>query len=156
MPGVDDFALKRRHRDATILTDAETSERIDVLPGRHTGSAASSTNTHMPLDVHGPSFGRRRSPDQAASSFTPPLRRPGDGGLSLPFGQTALSMAHWQQSYRPPDQGRSMREPIAALWQTLEETSVRNLTEQQAESFVDTAYAITEALTSRALADGAG
>ncbi|WP_326634252.1 hypothetical protein OIE67_50970 [Nonomuraea fuscirosea] len=49
-----------------------------------------------------------------------------------------------------------MREPIAALWQTLEETSVRNLTEQQAESFVDTAYAITEALTSRALADGAG
>ncbi|MFB4268351.1 MarR family winged helix-turn-helix transcriptional regulator [Nonomuraea sp. GTA35] len=54
------------------------------------------------------------------------------------------------------DKGRSMREPIAALWQTLEETSVRNLTEQQAESFVDTAYAITEALTSRAHADGAG
>lgn len=32
--GVDDFALKRRHRYATILTDAETSERIDVLPNR--------------------------------------------------------------------------------------------------------------------------
>nr|WP_322723633.1 ISL3 family transposase [Streptomyces spongiae] len=32
--GVDDFALKRRHRYATILTDAETGERIDVLPGR--------------------------------------------------------------------------------------------------------------------------
>ncbi|WP_211370440.1 MarR family winged helix-turn-helix transcriptional regulator [Nonomuraea turkmeniaca] len=49
------------------------------------------------------------------------------------------------------DKGRAMRQPIAALWQTLEETSARNLSEQQAESFVDTAYAIAEALTSRAL-----
>ncbi|MFE3205844.1 ISL3 family transposase [Embleya sp. NPDC059237] len=32
--GVDDFALKRRHRYATVPTDAETGERIDVLPGR--------------------------------------------------------------------------------------------------------------------------
>jgi DNA-binding MarR family transcriptional regulator len=51
------------------------------------------------------------------------------------------------------DKGRAMREPIAALWQALEETSTRNLSEQQAESFVETAYAITEAISNRALSE---
>lgn len=32
--GIDDFALRRGHDYATILIDAETSERVDVLPGR--------------------------------------------------------------------------------------------------------------------------
>ncbi|MFD5334980.1 MarR family winged helix-turn-helix transcriptional regulator [Streptomyces hawaiiensis] len=49
------------------------------------------------------------------------------------------------------DKGRAMREPIAALWRALEETTARNLSERQAESFVETAYAITEAISSRAL-----
>jgi DNA-binding MarR family transcriptional regulator len=47
------------------------------------------------------------------------------------------------------DKGRAMREPIAALWQALEETTARNLSEQQAMSFVETAYAITDAINSR-------
>jgi transposase len=32
--GIDDFALRRGHVYATILIDAETGQRVDVLPGR--------------------------------------------------------------------------------------------------------------------------
>jgi DNA-binding MarR family transcriptional regulator len=49
------------------------------------------------------------------------------------------------------DRGRAMREPIAAMWRALEETSVQNLSAQQAETFVRTAHAITDAINSRAV-----
>ncbi len=35
--GVDDFALRRRHHYATIITDAVTGRRVEVLPGRDAG-----------------------------------------------------------------------------------------------------------------------
>ncbi|MCX5258900.1 MarR family winged helix-turn-helix transcriptional regulator [Streptomyces canus] len=50
------------------------------------------------------------------------------------------------------DKGRAMREPIAAMWQALEETSALNLSAQQAESFVRTAYAIADAINSSGVA----
>jgi DNA-binding MarR family transcriptional regulator len=49
------------------------------------------------------------------------------------------------------DKGRAMREPLAAMWRALEETSARDLSAQQAESFVRIAYAIADALNSRTL-----
>jgi MarR family transcriptional regulator, organic hydroperoxide resistance regulator len=49
------------------------------------------------------------------------------------------------------DKGRAMREPLAAMWRALEETSARNLSAEEAESFVRTAYAIADAINSRPL-----
>jgi len=47
------------------------------------------------------------------------------------------------------DKGRAMREPIATMWRALEEISVRNLSAQQAEAFIHTACAMTDAINSR-------
>ncbi|MBE1563605.1 transposase [Nonomuraea africana] len=49
--GVDGFALKRRHRYATILTDAETGERIDVLPGRGADALEAWLRTHPGVEI---------------------------------------------------------------------------------------------------------
>src|SRR3954447_22495709 len=49
------------------------------------------------------------------------------------------------------DKGRTLRQPIADLWQTLEEASARNLSERQMTSFLRAAHAITEAINSRAV-----
>jgi transposase len=49
--GVDDFALRRRHRYATVLIDAETRERIDVLPGRTTGVLEAWLRAHPGVQI---------------------------------------------------------------------------------------------------------
>ncbi|WP_456293485.1 ISL3 family transposase [Streptomyces azureus] len=44
--GVDDFALRRRHRYATIITDAETGRRVAVLPDRERATLESWPREH--------------------------------------------------------------------------------------------------------------
>ncbi|MBK3577034.1 winged helix-turn-helix transcriptional regulator [Streptomyces sp. MBT65] len=82
------------------------------------------------------------------STISKALRRMQDAGLVIrePAAHDRRVMV-----VQLTDRGRAMREPITALWQALEETTARNLSEQQAQSFVETAYAITEAISSRAL-----
>ncbi|QCX82937.1 Transposase (plasmid) [Streptomyces sp. YIM 121038] len=48
---MDDFTLRRRHRYATIITDAETGRRIAVLPGREMATLESWLRTHPGVEV---------------------------------------------------------------------------------------------------------
>jgi transposase len=49
--GVDDFALKRRHRYATIIINAETGQRVDVLPDREAATLEAWLREHPGAEV---------------------------------------------------------------------------------------------------------
>lgn len=49
--GVGDFALRRRHCYATIVTDAETGRRLAVLPGREKATPESWLREHPGVKI---------------------------------------------------------------------------------------------------------
>jgi transposase len=49
--GIDDFALRRSRQYATVLIDAETGARIDVLPGRGAGVVTDWLRSHPGVEI---------------------------------------------------------------------------------------------------------
>ena len=49
--GIDDVALRRSRRYATVLIDAETGRRVDVLPGRTADAAEKCLRDHPGIEI---------------------------------------------------------------------------------------------------------
>jgi hypothetical protein len=83
-PGPYPPDLSRRHRYGASTTDSLPLRLLTLLAG-----PGPSGSTGPSRRCRGCSRPPRRSPDQAASSFTRPLRRPGGGALPSPHEYTA-------------------------------------------------------------------
>jgi transposase len=102
--GVDDFALRRRHRYATIIIDAETGRRVAVLPGRDTTILETWLREHPGVEVvcrDGSANLRRSDPPR------PARRGAGERSLalvekSLRQGPARSPRAHRMLGHRQP------------------------------------------------------
>ncbi len=80
------------------------------------------------------------------STVSKSLRRMQDAGLL-----TREPAEHDRRAMivRLTDKGRGMKEPIAAMWQTLEEASVQNLSADEIDTFIGIACKIERAVSNR-------
>ena len=81
------------------------------------------------------------------STLSKTLRRMQDAGLLVrePAEHDRRAMV-----VRLTATGRAMRGPIAAMWQALEEVTLLNLSPQQADDLVTSAYSIVDAINDQA------
>ena len=117
MAGATALGLFRELRTQPVRNRPRTSRRGQV---EHKPVATSLASARPPQPAHSPratscrnSRPPRRPAAQAASSFTPPLRRPGDRGLPPPFGQSAPRGA---RSSRIPSRLAHRARPIRQYW----------------------------------------
>jgi DNA-binding MarR family transcriptional regulator len=130
------FQLHRAHRGyaATLL------RQMDLHPGQelvlmHLYDRDAQTQSELLASI---------GLDHSTLSKT--LRRMQDAGLLVrePAEHDRRVMV-----VRLTDKGRAMREPIAAIWRTLEDVTLRNLSPQQAEDLMVAAYSIVDAINNR-------
>ncbi len=130
------FQLARAHRGyaATLL------RQMDLHPGQelvlmHLYDRDAQTQSELLASI---------GLDHSTVSKT--LRRMQDAGLLVrePAEHDRRVMV-----VRLTDKGSAMREPIAAMWRTLEAATLRNLSPQQSEDLMMAAYSIIDALNNR-------
>ncbi|SOD61556.1 DNA-binding transcriptional regulator, MarR family [Streptomyces zhaozhouensis] len=80
------------------------------------------------------------------STVSKSLRRMRDAGLLTrePAEHDRRAAVIWLT-----DKGRALREPLTAMWRALEETSVRGLSPEEVDTFIDIARRIEAALGDR-------
>lgn len=95
--GVDAFALKRRHRYATVIIDAETGERIDVLPDRTAQSLTAWLREHPGAPSTSAATAPPPTPKRSAEP-SPKRYRSASGGTSGP----TCAAGSWPKSAPAP------------------------------------------------------
>ena len=80
------------------------------------------------------------------STVSKTLRRMQDAGLLI---RQSAEHDRRVMVVQLTDKGRAMREPLAAMWRTLEEITTRNLSPRQAQSLTNAAYAVANTINNR-------